>query len=108
LLCRVCQIYGRVKNYLHGSDLLGLPSEGDGHYSSTVFCNLQESRLCQIKMLEWRIAPSSIVIGLRQIGRAKVCSGDGDGAGPAPSGVIVASHFIARTTAQAIVEQGCA
>lgn len=59
-------------------------------------------------MLEWRIAPPAIVVGQSQIRRTKVCGGDDDAAGPAPSGVIIASHFIARTTAQATVEQGCA
>ena len=85
-----------------------LPSEDDGHDSSTVLCNLQESGFSQVEVLEGRIAPPAVVVGQSEVRRAEVCRGDGDGAGEAPSRVIVAPHFVTSTTSQAIVEEGCA
>lgn len=85
-----------------------LPSEGHGHNSSSVLRDFEESWFSHVKMLEWRIAPSSIVVGQSGIWRAKVCSSDSDGSREAPPGVVIASHFVTSTTGQAIVEQGCA
>jgi hypothetical protein len=59
-------------------------------------------------MLERRIAPSTIVVRQRRVRWAKICSSDSDGTGETPFGVIITSHFITSTTAQAIVEQGSA
>lgn len=41
-----------------------LPSEGYGDYASAVLSDLQESRLSQIEVLERRVAPAAVVIGL--------------------------------------------
>ena len=95
-------------NLLENNEFNPLPPESHGDYSSTVLSNFEESWFCHIKMLEWRIAPSTIVISLCKIWGAKVCSCDSDGAREAPPGVIIASHFVTSTTGQAIVEQGCA
>ncbi len=84
------------------------PSKGNGHDSSTVLSNLQESRLGQIEVLEGRVAPATIVVRQSVVRWAKVCSGDGDGGREAPFGVVVASHLVASPAAQPIVEQGCA
>lgn len=55
-------------------------------------------------MLQGRVAPSTVVIGQTKVRRTEVGGGDGDDAGKAPFGVIVASHLVARPTAEAIVE----
>lgn len=85
-----------------------LPSEEYRNNSSSKLSNLQESRLCQIKMLERGVAPASIVIRQSIIRRAKVGGCHSNGTGMAPFGIIVAAYLEARTTAQAIVEKGSA
>lgn len=79
-------------------------SEGNRHNSGAVLCDLQEGRLCQIEVLEGRIAPTAIVVGLCKVGRAEVGSSDNDASRAAPPRVIVTHHFIARAAAQAIIE----
>lgn len=96
-----------LENYKQ-RNVLFLPSEGNRHNPSAVLGNLQESRLGQIKVLERRIAPAAIIVGLSKVRWAKVCSSNNDASRTTPSRVIVASHFITRATAQAIVKQGCA
>lgn len=88
--------------------IVTLPSKSDRDDPSSVLCNLQESRLGQVKVLERRIAPPAIVVRQSKVWRTEVGSSDSDGPGKTPSWVIVASHFVARTTAQAIVEKGSA
>lgn len=85
-----------------------VPSEWNRNNSSSVLGYLQESRLSQIKVLERRIAPPTIVIRQARVRRAEVCSRDGYGPREAPLRVIGASHLVARATAQAIVEQSSA
>lgn len=57
-------------------------------------------------MLQGRVAPPAIVVRKREIRGTEVGRRDRDGAGEAPLGVVVAPHLIARTAAQAVVEQG--
>lgn len=85
-----------------------LPSEGNGNNPSFVLCNLQESRLSQIKVLQWRVAPATIVIRQSIVRGAEVCGSNNDASREAPSGVLITSHLIARPTTQTIVEQSCA
>lgn len=56
-----------------------VPSIGNRDDSSAVFCNFQESRLGQIKVLERGIAPAAVVIGKRIVRRAEVGGSDGNG-----------------------------
>jgi len=67
---------------------------------------LQESWLSHVKVLEGRITPATVVIRQGRVRGAEVSGCDGDGPREAPFGIIVTSHLITRTTAQAIVEKG--
>lgn len=55
-------------------------------------------------MLEGRVAPPAVVVGQTRVWRAEVGGGDGDAAGEAPFGIVVAPHLVARPAAQPIVE----
>ena len=81
-----------------------LPSEGDWDNPSAVLGDLQEGGLGQVEVLEGRVAPATVVVGQGEVRRAEVCGGDGDGAGEAPLGVVVATQLIARPARQAVVE----
>lgn len=70
--------------------------------------DLQESRLGHVKVLKRRIAPPTVVVGQGIVRGAEVSGSDSDGTGEAPTGVVVASHLITRSAAQAIVEQSSA
>jgi hypothetical protein len=69
------------------------------------FGNVLENGLREIKVLQGRIAPSTVVIGKRIVGRAEVGSSDNDRAGKAPLRVIVALDFISSSAAETVVEQ---
>ncbi|GMP79609.1 hypothetical protein CsSME_00035087 [Camellia sinensis var. sinensis] len=85
-----------------------LPLKRDWNNSSSVLSNLQESRLCQIKVLEERVAPPTIVIRLGRVRWTEVCSSHNDGPREAQLWVTIAFDLIACPTAQAIVEQSSA
>lgn len=57
-----------------------------------------------------RVAPTAIVAGLSEVGRAEVGGGDEDGglSGGAPPGVVAALDLEAGSAAEAIVEQSSA
>lgn len=81
------------------------PAEGDGDNAGVVLSDLEECRFGEIKVLEGRVAPTTVIVGEGVVGRAEVSGGDGDGAGEAPFGIIIAPHFVARPAADAGVEQ---
>lgn len=85
--------------------LTGHPSVLNRDNSSPELSNVLENRLREIKVLQRRITPTTVVIRERIVGRAEVSSSDNDRAGKAPLRVIVALDFIASTATEAIIEQ---
>lgn len=83
------------------------PPVGNWDDSCSVLSDLQESGLGHVEMLAGRVAPSSVVVGQRWVGRAKVGSRDGDAARQARLAAR-ATQFEARTAAQPVVEQSSA
>ena len=69
-----------------------------------ILCDLQESRLCQIEVLERGIAPPTVVIRESIVWGTEVGGGDNNGVTDAPLGFISAPHLVTCSTAQAIVE----
>lgn len=59
-------------------------------------------------MLKRRVAPSAIVVGQSIVRWTIVGCGDLDDAGTTPFRVVVAAQLETSTTAQAIIEEGCA
>lgn len=84
------------------------PSVGHRYDASTIFGNMQESGLSQIKVLERGIAPAAIVVRELVVRWAEVGGSDGDGAHKTPFGVINAPQLVAGTTVGALVEQSSA
>lgn len=83
----------------------GLPSVGNRHNSCSVLSNVLEDRLREIKVLQWRVAPTSCVVGEGIVWRAEIGGSDHNGAWQAPFRVTSALNLIARATAQPVVEQ---
>ena len=82
-----CEPYA---SFLHTGHSL----ERDGDNTGSVLGNLQESRLSQVKVLEGRVAPPTIVISQRRVRGAEVCSSHSDGSREAPFRVIIAFDLI--------------
>jgi len=73
--------------------------------SSPKLSNVLKNGLREIEVLQRRIAPTTVVIGKRIVGRAEVSSSDNDRTGKAPLRVSVALDFIASTATETIIEQ---
>lgn len=82
----------------------GGPPEGNGDDAGSVLGDLEEGGFRHVEVLERGIAPPAVVVGEREVWRAEVGGGDGDGAGQAPLGVVVAVHLVARAARQPVVE----
>lgn len=85
-----------------------VPSKCHRHNSSSILSNLKEGWFCHIKVLQRRVAPTTIIVGQSKVWRTEVCSSDNNGARLAPSWIIITPHFITCPTTQAIVEQSSA
>lgn len=85
--------------------LTGYPSVLNRDDSSPKLSNVLKNGLRQVKVLQRRVAPTTVVIWKRIVGRAEVSSSDNDRARKAPLRVIVALDFIASTATETIIEQ---
>lgn len=72
--------------------------------SSLILRDMQESRLCQVKVLARGIAPPTIFVRQCVVRGAEIGDGDSDGAPETPLGVTIALELVARSTARALVE----
>lgn len=87
---------------------LGLPSVSNRHNTSSVLSNVLEDRLREVKVVLRRIAPAPSIVRKGIVWWAEIGGCDHNGTRQTPFGVIYTSNLIARTTAQAIVEQSSA
>lgn len=90
------------------SDVDDQPAIRDGHNSSPVLSNAEEDGLREIEMLQGRVTPSPSIVWEGAVGRAEVGGSDHDGSPQAVLVVVHAHQLIASSTAEAIVEEGCA
>lgn len=84
------------------------PSVSNRHNTSSVLSNVLEDRLREVKVVLRRIAPAPSIVRKGIVWWAEIGGCDHNGTRQTPFGVIYTSNLIARTTAQAIVEQSSA
>lgn len=73
-----------------------------------ILSNALKDGLGEIKMLQWRITPPSIIVRKCTVWRTEISCSDNNGSWEAPLSGIYAFDFKASSTGHAIVEQGSA
>ncbi|GER55723.1 MAC/Perforin domain-containing protein [Striga asiatica] len=76
------------------------------YVTGPTYIRYKDQNEIRVEMLTWRVAPTTIIGGKCVVRWAEVGGGDGDASLAAPFEVARASHLVASTAAQALVEEG--